>query len=212
MVDFRQRADHAGCNRRASRTPCGCAPRALSSEIVQTQGTRLNRISLARGRSRFLFRQASKTSYGRVAIADFCAQPRVVFQRRPRSRRSSNEVAPSAGGGGGARDLRSRFSSSSPVRRVVSAVIGRSRPSLGRRFFLSPLRCSASPALSVPLGTPTGVLQSLKGVGDGPNFLRGQAEKAGVSQGGGNPLGCVLCLLSVASQKVGAPAARAGKR
>ena len=108
MVDFRQRADHAGCNRRASRTPCGCAPR-LRSEIVQTQGTRLNRISLARGRSRFLFRQASKTSHGRVAIADFCAQPRVVFQRRPRSRRSSNEVAPSAGGGGGARDRRSRF-------------------------------------------------------------------------------------------------------
>ena len=137
---------------------------------------------------------------------------RDCFQRRPRSRRSSNEVAPSAGGGGGARDRRSRFSSSSPVRRVVSAVIGRSRPSLGRRFFLSPLRCSASPALSVPLGTPTGVLQSLKGVGDGPNFLRGQAEKAGVSQGGGNPLGCVLCLLSVASQKVGAPAARAGER
>ncbi len=43
----------------------------------------------------------------------------VLFRRRPRSRRSSNEVAPSAGGGGGARDLRSRFSSSSPVRRGV---------------------------------------------------------------------------------------------
>ena len=35
---------------------------------------------------------------------------------------------------------------------------------------------------------------------------------AGVSQGGRRPLGCVLCLLSVASQKVGAPAARAGER
>jgi hypothetical protein len=30
---------------------------------------------------------------------------------------------------------------------------------------------------------------------------------AGDGQGGDNPLGCVLCLLSVASQKVGAPAA-----
>ena len=43
----------------------------------------------------------------------------VLFRRRPRSRRSSNEVAPSAGGGGGARDRRSRFSSCSPVRRGV---------------------------------------------------------------------------------------------
>ena len=34
----------------------------------------------------------------------------------------------------------------------------------------------------------------------------------GDGQGGGNPLGCVLCLLSVASQKVGAPAARAEER
>ncbi len=42
----------------------------------------------ARGQSRFLFRQASKTSYGRAAIADFCAQPRgarstiAVFQQQ----------------------------------------------------------------------------------------------------------------------------------
>ena len=34
----------------------------------------------------------------------------------------------------------------------------------------------------------------------------------GLAKGVGNPLGCVLCLLSVASQKVGAPAARAGER
>ncbi len=65
---------------------------------------------------------------------------------------------------------------------------------------------------SVPLGTPIEVLHSFRG-GDGPNILRGgRSEKAGVIQGGGNPLGCVLCLLSVALQKVGASAARAGER
>ena len=53
------------------------------------------------------------------------------------------------------------------------AVIGRSRPSFG----WSRSRLSESPSSAVPLGTPTGVLQSLKGVGDGPNFLRGQAKK-----------------------------------
>ncbi len=41
---------------------------------------------------------------------------------------------------------------------------------------------------------------------------RAGQKTVGVSQGGGNPLGCVLCLLFVASQKVGAPAARAGER
>ena len=41
---------------------------------------------------------------------------------------------------------------------------------------------------------------------------RAGQKTAGVSQGGDNPLGCDLCLLSVASQKVGAPAARAGER
>ncbi len=41
---------------------------------------------------------------------------------------------------------------------------------------------------------------------------RAGQKMAGDSQGGDNPLGCVLCLLSVASQKVGAPAARAGER
>ncbi len=41
---------------------------------------------------------------------------------------------------------------------------------------------------------------------------RAGQKTAGVSQGGDNPLGCVLCLLSVASQKVGASAARAVKR
>ena len=40
---------------------------------------------------------------------------------------------------------------------------------------LSCFRHRGSPG--VPLGTPTGVLQSLKGVGDGPNFLRRQAKK-----------------------------------
>ncbi len=70
----------------------------------------------------------------------------VLFRSRPRSRRSSNEVAPSAGGGGGARDRRSRFSSSSPVRRgVASAVIVRSRPSFGwgqlRPLGRRPCRC-----------------------------------------------------------------------
>ncbi len=114
---------------------------------------------------------------------------RDCFQRRPRSRRSSNEVAPSAGGGGGARDLRSRFSSSSPVRRgVASAAIGRSWPSFGLRILPSRSRCFASPASAVPLGTPTGVLQSLKGVGDGPNFLRGQAKKRwGLAKGAKTP-------------------------
>ena len=86
----------------------------------------------------------------------------------------------------------------------------RTRAESGR---LSSSRCFASPAYAVPLGTPTGVLHNLRGVGDGPNFLRGGGpKKAGDGQGGGNPLGCVLCLLSVASQKVGAPAARAGER
>ncbi len=146
----------------------------------------------------------------------------VLFQRRPRSRRSSNEVAPSAGGGGGARDLRSRFSSSSPVRRGIVSV-GRPplrggiaqkgaelslRQSVGRKTALlrsarvaatsggasystalvalsagvGPLELSSfgrrkklrfveSPALAVPLGTPTGGLHNLRGVGDGPNFL-----------------------------------------
>ena len=134
----------------------------------------------------------------------------VLFRRRPRSRRSSNEVAPSAGGGGGARDLRSRFSSSSPVRRgVASADIVRSLPSLVGQ---SKLRFVESPSYAVPLGTPTGVLHSLKGVGARPNILRGLAEKVGGWPRGLRPLGCVLCLLSVASQKVGAPAAQAGER
>ncbi len=55
----------------------------------------------------------------------FARSQGLFFQRRPRSRRSSNEVAPSAGGGGGARDLRSRFSSSSPVLRVASVRKGK---------------------------------------------------------------------------------------
>ncbi len=37
---------------------------------------------------------------------------------------------------------------------------------------LSQSRCLASPVYAVPLGTPTGEMNSLKGVGDGPNFLR----------------------------------------
>ena len=46
------------------------------------------------------------------------------------------------------------------------------RPELGLSFEVSLSRCFASPALSVPLGTPTGVLHSLKG-GARPNFLQG---------------------------------------
>ena len=42
---------------------------------------------------------------------------------------------------------------------------GRSWPSFGLRILLSRSRCFASPALSVPLGTPIGVLHSLKGGG-----------------------------------------------
>ena len=68
---------------------------------------------------------------------------------------------------------------------VASTVKGRSGPSLGQ----SQSRCFASPASAVPLGTPTGVLQSFKGVGDGPNFLRGQAKKRwGLAKGVGIPL------------------------
>ncbi len=55
------------------------------------------------------------------------------------------------------------------------------------RFQPFDTRCRGCPG--VPLGTPTGVLHSLKGVGDGPNFLRGSGpKKVGVSQGGAAPL------------------------
>ncbi len=104
----------------------------------------------------------------------------VLFRRRPRSRRSSNEVAPSAGGRRrGARSsiavvANRRFwagacescSESSPVfacraapafrREVASAVIGRSLPSFGLRILQSSSRFVESPASAVPLGTPTG--------------------------------------------------------
>ncbi len=54
---------------------------------------------------------------------------------------------------------------------------------------LNQSRCFASPSSAVPLGTPTGVLQSLKGVGDGPNFSPMAGQKTvGVSQGGEDPL------------------------
>jgi hypothetical protein len=50
-------------------------------------------------------------------------------------------------------------------------------------------RCFASPASAVPLGTPTGGLNSLKGVSARPNFLRGQAKKRwGLAKGVGIPL------------------------
>ncbi len=50
-----------------------------------------------------------------------------------------------------------------------------------------------SPASAVPLGTPTGVLQSLKMVGDGPNFSPMAGQKTvGVSQGGEDPLAAIF--------------------
>ncbi len=50
----------------------------------------------------------------------------------------------------------------------------RTRAESGR---LSSSRLVESPASAVPLGTPTGGVNSLKGVGARPNFLRGQAKK-----------------------------------
>ena len=138
----------------------------------------------------------------------------VLFRRRPRSRRSSNKVAPSAGGGGGARDLRSRFSSSSPVRRVVSAarlceaaVQGEKRVSLSRRSFIEPLAMLRIAGLCAQAQSASG------GWAQGRIFSVGDSlPSRGGWPRGRRPLGCVLCLLSVASQKVGAPAARAGER
>ncbi len=54
---------------------------------------------------------------------------------------------------------------------VASAVMGRSRPNECPSFGLSSSRLCESPALAVPLGTPTGEMNSLKGVGARPNFL-----------------------------------------
>ncbi len=57
------------------------------------------------------------------------------------------------------------------------------RPELGLSFEVSLSRFAESPALSVPLGTPTGGLHNLRGVGDGPNFLRrGGPKRAGNGQ------------------------------
>ena len=52
-----------------------------------------------------------------------------------------------------------------PAFRLASAVIGRSLPSFGLRILQSLSRFVESPASAVPLGTPTGVLHSLKGGG-----------------------------------------------
>ena len=84
----------------------------------------------------------------------------------------------------------------------LRSVIGRIRSNFG----LSPSRCFASPALS-----PSG--GAARGDGRRAELSERAGQKTvGDSQGGGSPLGCDLCLLSVASQKVGASAARAGER
>ena len=119
------------------------APR-LKCEIVQTQGTRLNKISLARG----------QRPWGEV-----------LFRRRPRSRRSSNEVAPSAWGGGGARDLRSRFSSSSPARRVASVRKGEILAELRTENFAEPFAMLRIAGLSAQAA------KRPRGVGARPNCL-----------------------------------------
>ena len=62
-----------------------------------------------------------------------------------------------------------------PAARLFEAVVGGGRYEI--EFWLGPIATFRSPSSAVLLGTPTGVLQSLKGVGDGPNFLRGQAKK-----------------------------------
>ncbi len=143
----------------------------------------------------------------------------VLFRSRPRSRRSSNEVAPSAGGGGGARDRRSRFSSSSPVRRGAT----------GRTFSVDGLQpgvklnnCDSKSRSGQP-PPPRAGLGAARHPKIGACFAKhrwrwparglGQVRtiSVGVSQGGGNPLGCDLCLLSVASQKVGAPRLERGR-
>ncbi len=102
----------------------------------------------------------------------------LFFQRKPRSRRSSNEVAPSARGGGGARDLRSRFVANRGFRPapaevaissrraaycglppgVASADMVRSRLISGWRSFVEPVAMLRIPVLCGAAGhSQTGV-------------------------------------------------------
>ena len=120
----------------------------------------------------------------------------VLFRSRPRSRRSSNEVAPSAGGGGGARDRRSRFSSSSPVRRGGDG--GRRREISaefrGGKHLLSKLRFAELPAPSVPLGTRRLelALQSTAGGGPQEGLAKFGQFRWGLAKGVGIPLAAIF--------------------
>ena len=114
---------------------------------------------------------------------------RDCFQRRPRSRRSSNEVAPSAGGGGGARDLRSRFSSSSPVRRVASVRKGEIPAELRTENFAEPFAMLCIAGLCGAAGHSNRGFAEPQGGGRKVEFSERAGQKTvGVSQGGEDPL------------------------